>query len=192
MAGNFGPDNKQALDLSMTHPVSVRPGGRLRFRFSLEAFNENAAVIYTADTFDKVIERGHFRGLEDWEFENASKDDAGFVITGWHKNFHPLDPEVPMAYEPWFQSIMKVFIETDKTVSVGFEDINDSARDYNDMLVTVNIFQPPPPPPPPSLRSYVFVGMGPAFVAGTALGLRLTNITGSVRSAGTRLIRGPR
>ena len=172
MAGNFGPDNRRVLDMEQTYTVWVRPGGNLRFRFSFEAFHENATLIYTEDALEKVAERGNYlRSDNDWEFQNNSGADAGFVITGWHKDTLPYDSLA------WYQSRIKVFVQNDKVVSVGFEDV-PSDSDFNDAVVTVNIWSPPPPPPPsqqPSFRATIFVTAATIFAAGVALvlGLRL-------------------
>lgn len=184
MAGNFGPDNQRVLDMEQTYTVWVRPGGRLRFRFSFEAYHENATLIYTEDTLEKVAERGnYFRSDDDWELQNNSGADAGFVITGWHKNSPPSS-----EYVPWYQSRIKVFVQSDKVVSVGFEDIPTDA-DFNDAVVTVNIWSPPPsppPPPPPALRARTFVRAATIFVAGAALGLGLRLWRGALNNIFTR------
>ena len=183
MAGNFGPDNKRVLDMDQTHTVWVRPGGHLRFRFSFEGYHENATLIYTADTLEKVAERGNYsRSDDDWEFENSSAADAGFVITGWHKD------TIPGSSTAWYQSRIKVFVQSDKVVSVGFEDIPTDA-DFNDAVVTVNIWSlppSPPPPPPPALRARTFVTAATIFAAGAALGLGLRLWPGASKNIFTR------
>jgi hypothetical protein len=141
---NFGPDRIAALDLGQTHTVWVPAGGRARFRFSFSAFNENASLIYTEDTLDPVVYRNNlYTRTEDWETTNHERHPKGFVMTGWHKN------ERYAEYEPtpWYQSRAKVFFSDATKASVGFEDIATDA-DFDDALITVNIFPPPWPARP--------------------------------------------
>jgi hypothetical protein len=146
------------------------PGARLRFRFSFNALHENAVIIYDADTLERIVDRANaFRVRDDdWEFENHARGGTALLITAWHKDAS-WNPSLP-----WFQSRMKVFVETDKVVSLGFEDA-PGAADFDDAVVTVNIWPPPPPPPPPppARRARQVVGIAAIFVAGVALGLRI-------------------
>jgi hypothetical protein len=137
MAGNFGPDGKQAMDMAQAHTVTVGPGGSLHFRFSFNAYNENAVIIYDAETLEKVaLRENYFRpGDIDFDFQNNEAHPVSFLITGWHKD------DLPDAYLPWHQSIKKVFFENSKAVSVGFEDLGGDL-DFDDALVTVNIRGP--------------------------------------------------
>ena len=169
MPSNFGPDNRQALDLSETMTVHALPGARVRFRFSFNALHENAVIIYDADTLERVVDRAKGFDVrdEDWDYEIHEGGVTAFLVSAWHKDAS-WNPSLP-----WFQSRMKVFVETDKVVSLGFEDA-PGAADFNDAVVTVNIWPPAPPPPPrPARSARQVVGTAAILVAGVALGLQI-------------------
>lgn len=177
MPGNFGPASDLPLDSAHAFRVALPPKGRLHFRFNFNAHNENAVIIYTADTLEWVTTRGNYHRY-DWDFILPGANlgvDEHFLITGWHKD------GPPDGGKPWFQSRMKIFFDTSTVASVGFEDEGGDA-DFDDAVVRVNFT--PLKYPSLSTRSLVYAVSALCFAGGVLFA------AGALRRSGPLLLVG--
>lgn len=135
---NKGPDRNLEINWGWSHRVIIHPRTKVVYRFSFDAWFENAAIIYDFEFLEPLAERGnHSRTSDDFEFKNESDYAVEHIITGWHK------ASPPKASKPWYHSPKLVFpMQTEKVVMVGFS--NDKAKAgntdpyfFNDSLVSV-------------------------------------------------------
>ncbi|MEB7455148.1 hypothetical protein [Lysinibacillus sphaericus] len=135
---NQGPERNAGIKWEWAHRVIINPGAKVIYRFSFDAWFENAVIIYDMEFLDPLAERGNYsRTMDDFEFKNDSNKHVEHIITGWHKG------SPPKASKPWYHSPKLVFpMQTEKVVMVGFSDdqANDGKTDpyyFNDGLVSI-------------------------------------------------------
>ena len=119
----FGPDGTKQIDFAGTHTITVLPTQRLILRFSVNAWWENAILIYSKQTLQLLAERGNYsRSLTDYITDNsANPEPLEILVTAWHKT------SPPKASNPWIQSTRFKVTEGDHILIVGF---NDGGQDF--------------------------------------------------------------
>jgi hypothetical protein len=138
-SGNYGPARDLPIKWPWSHRIAIKPGHKVVYRFSFNAWFENAVIVYSYPQLDELAARGNYsRSQDDYEFVNRGDVEVEHVITGWHK------PSPPDAHEPWLHSPKYVHPGTPVVDIIGFADDqgreNQNPRDpngYRNALVSV-------------------------------------------------------
>lgn len=133
----WGPDGTLSLNENEVYEIKIPKNHRAVFRFSADAWWENACIIYPSQPRESeayAIRGNYGRHLSDWQAPVSSSREQYFIITGWHKD------SPPKASKPWHQS--KIRIDEESTngrfYEVSFEDIH-SSDGFDDLRVTITI-----------------------------------------------------
>ena len=132
----WGPDGTLGLDEGQVYEFKVPARTRATLRFSVDAWWENACIIYPSHPreSENYCERGNYARAQNNWVAPVRDDDTYYMITGWHKD------SPPRASVPWHQSKILVNEENNSEIfhEVSFEDVHSSSG-YDDLRVTVTI-----------------------------------------------------
>ena len=135
---NYGPEHNSVINWDSSHRIVINPGVKVIYRFSFDAWVENAVIIYSMPLLEPIAERGNYsRSTDDFEFKNETDKHIEHIITGWHK------ASPPKASKPWYHSPKLVLVmQTSRVEMVGFsnDQANVGKKDpnlFNDGLVSV-------------------------------------------------------